>query len=194
MSMFKQFNNENVTLVKANGERHEDIEASVQSDMIFIDDASLPIEEGDVIIRKLPNGLVEKYKVLDRGFHEKFSSISAHYQVKVQKLSGIKQSKSGKTVYNLGDNSRVNINSNDSSINIINMESKHLFAEIKSKVEENVESENERQELIRRLNELEKSHNTPSFSEKYAEFMAIAANHTTVLAPYFPALAQLLVT
>lgn len=194
MSMFKQFNNENVTLVKANGERHEDIEASVQSDMIFIDDASLPIEEDDTIIRNLPNGLVEKYEVLDSGFHEKFSSIPAHYQVKVKKLTGSKPSSNDKTVYNLGDNSRVNINSNDSSINIINMESKHLFAEIKSKVEENIESEKERQELIKRLNALEKAHNTPSFSEKYAEFMAIAANHTTVLTPYFPALAQLLVS
>ncbi|MEX0597392.1 MAG: hypothetical protein WD512_12935 [Candidatus Paceibacterota bacterium] len=194
MSIFKQFNNENVTLIKTNGDRYEDVEASVQSDMIFIEDTSLPVEEGDTFIRKLPNGLIEKYKVLDRGFHEKFSSMPAHYQVKVHKLSGIKQAKSGKTIYNLGDNSRVNINSNDSSINIINMESKHLFAEIKSKVEENIESQNERRELLLRLEELEKAQNTPSFSEKYADFMALAANHTTILTPYFPALTQLLVT
>lgn len=59
MSIFKNFNNENITLDKATGERHEDIKASVQSDIIFIDDVSLPIEESDIIIRKLPNGLVE---------------------------------------------------------------------------------------------------------------------------------------
>lgn len=194
MSIFKQFNNENVTLIKVNGDRHEDIEASVQSDMIFIDDTSLPIEEDDIIIRKLPNELVEKYKVLDRGFHEKFSSMPAHYQVKVQKLSGSKPSRNDKTIYNLGDNSRVNINSKDSSINIINMESKHLFAEIKSKVEENIENENERQKLIKKLEELEKAQNTASFAEKYAEFMAIAANHTTILTPYLPALGQLLIS
>jgi len=195
MSLFNNFNNENVTLVKSNGDRYEDIKASVQSDMIFIDDASLPIEEDDTIIRKLPNGLLEKYRVVDRGFYEKVASIPAHYQVKVQKVSGVEKPRNtDKIIYNLGDNSRININSNDSSVNIINMESKHLFAEIKSKVESEVKNDSERQELIRKIQELEEAQNTPKFSKKYAEFMALAANHTTVLAPYYAALAQLLVS
>jgi hypothetical protein len=193
MSIFKDFPSENVTLIKNNGERYENVEAIVQSDMILTEDTSLLIEEDDTIIRKLPNGLVDKYKVLDKGFQNAFSSMPAHYQIKVQKLTGNgKSSKDRKTVYNLGDNSRININSDDSSINIINTESTNLFAEIKSTVKNEVEDIAEREKLLDKIEELEKAQNSSSFSQKYAEFMAIAANHATILAPFFHALGQLL--
>ena len=69
-----------VALEKQSGERIKNINANVQPDMIFISDGSLPIEESDVLIRKLDNGLVERYKVLERGFYSKQMGISAHYQ------------------------------------------------------------------------------------------------------------------
>jgi len=59
-----------------------EIAAFVQSEIIFINDASLPIEEGDEIERILPNGLIEIYVV-------KIGVISQnpphHYQVKAIK-------------------------------------------------------------------------------------------------------------
>jgi hypothetical protein len=192
MVNFDEFKNENVTLKKKNGERYEDIMASVQPDMIFIDNASLPIEEEDIIIRKLPNGLVEKYKVLDRGFYKKIASMPAHYQVKVQKFTGSQPKGKDRTVYNLGDNSRVNINSKDSSVNIINMNSKNLFTEIKSTVKSEVENNSEKEKLLNKIDELEKAQNSSNFPQKYAEFMALAANHATILSPFLPALGQLL--
>ena len=68
-----------VALVKQDRRRFEQIPADVQSKTIFIDDASLPIEEGDIIERQLPNGLLERYEVADRGFWDD------HYQVKVKR-------------------------------------------------------------------------------------------------------------
>ena len=69
-SIFSEFFNAKVTLKKQNGEEYTDIPASVQSKKIFIDDVSIPIEEGDHLVRKLPNGLEEYYLVLDRGYFD----------------------------------------------------------------------------------------------------------------------------
>ena len=50
-----------VTLVKKDGSEIPDIRADVQPSMIFIDDESLPIEEGDHFARTLPNSRPESY-------------------------------------------------------------------------------------------------------------------------------------
>lgn len=79
-----------VSLVKQDGAQFDNIQASVQPGKIFIDDASLPIEEGDRIKRKLPSGLTESYLVLDRGYYEGIGGIPAHYQIKVRKETAIR--------------------------------------------------------------------------------------------------------
>ena len=84
--MFRDLMDDNVKLVKQNGQVIENIIANVQPKLIFIDDVKIPIEEGDHIIRKLPNGLEEIYKILDRGFYNNSGGIPAHYQIKVQKI------------------------------------------------------------------------------------------------------------
>ncbi|MCP3776705.1 hypothetical protein NLX71_26050 [Paenibacillus sp. MZ04-78.2] len=89
MKVFGKLMNDKVKLVKADGEQIDNIKARVQPDMILIDDASLPIEEGDKIFRDLSNGLSESYLVLDRGFNERTLNIPAHYQIKVRKESAI---------------------------------------------------------------------------------------------------------
>lgn len=76
-----------VTLVKQDGRRFEDLRASVQSDKVFTNDPQLPIEEGDTFERALPNGLLESYTVIDRGFMQGMGSIPSHYQSKVQKVA-----------------------------------------------------------------------------------------------------------
>jgi hypothetical protein len=82
---FDEFMTDTVSLIKSNGKRHADIRASVQRGKIFIDDASLVIEQGDLIERVASNGLRETYEVVDPGFHEKFGGIDAHYQIEVRR-------------------------------------------------------------------------------------------------------------
>ena len=77
--MFNRMLTDVVSLVKVNGQRYDNIKALVQYKLVFIVDASLPIEEGDRITRELPNGLVESYLVLDRGFYSAIQGMDAHY-------------------------------------------------------------------------------------------------------------------
>lgn len=81
--------NDKVNLIKSNGQKYENIPANVQPSIIFIDDATIPIEEEDKLIRVLPNNLQEVYRVLDRGFYSDFGGFKAHYQVKVKKENAI---------------------------------------------------------------------------------------------------------
>ena len=80
--MLSDFMTDRVTLVKANGERREGIKANVQPATILIDDGNVPLEEDDVLERTLPNGMIERYLVLDRGYFAAWQGHPAHYQAK----------------------------------------------------------------------------------------------------------------
>ncbi len=82
-----------VSLIKRNGQRVDGIEASVQRGKIFIRRSDLLIESDDLIFRDMSNGSSETYVVIEPGFREKFGSISAHYQMIVQRLSNMQTEK-----------------------------------------------------------------------------------------------------
>lgn len=75
---------EAVTLRKQTGETRS-FKAMVQPTKIFTEDRDLPVEEGDVVERVLPNGKVETYVVEERGFMKGMHRIPDHYQMKVRK-------------------------------------------------------------------------------------------------------------
>lgn len=117
---FNDLLTDTVSLLKQNGESVDGIKASVQKDKIFIQRSDLLIESGDLIQRVMSNGAEETYKVIDPGFHERFHSIPAGYQMDVHKL-GLPEAKSAvqNITYNIsGTNNRINQNSTDNSINI----------------------------------------------------------------------------
>jgi len=74
-----------VTLVKKDGTKHEDIQASVQTGKIFIADGSVPLEEADRLVRALPNGMEESFIVEDRGYYTRHGDIPEHYQAIVRR-------------------------------------------------------------------------------------------------------------
>lgn len=80
---FAQLMRDNVDLEKATGGQEANLRASVQGNLIFMAGGKLPIEAGDVLVRKLSTGAREAYRVLDPGFHEGLPGIAAHYQMKV---------------------------------------------------------------------------------------------------------------
>jgi hypothetical protein len=193
--MLKGMMDDRVALVKQDGTRHEDIPANVQPKKIFIDDASVPVEEGDRISRTLPNGLVESYLVLDRGFYEKFGGIPAHYQIEVRKESRPPDpSRAGATViYNLhGANSRVNVHSIDSSTNVVDATPDVVFERLRAALREAVAEETSRQELLKAVAKLEANQGGQGFVGAYKEFITLAAAHMSVLSPFIPALTQML--
>lgn len=96
-------------------------------------------------------------------------------------------------VYNIsGANARVNINSNDSSVNVVNVAPDQLFAEIRRTIETQVESTDEQQELLARVDDLERAIGTPTFLSRYQKFVAALADHVGLFQAFLPALTQLL--
>ena len=173
---FMNMDNDTISLVKPDGTVIEGIKANVQPKIIFIHDEKLPLEEGDKIYRRLPNGLVETYVVLDRGYYSSFAGISGHYQAKVRKDISINEDKyqSIINVYNAnGLNSRININSTDNSNNI-NNDPNLLFDEIKRALEIITERELQEKSLVL-LEELRNTQNTPDFLNIYKNFISVLA-------------------
>lgn len=118
---FSDMLNDNVTLLKKNGDKIGDIKASVQSKKIFINRSDILIETGDLIQRKMSNGGEETYEIIDPGFREGFGSIEAHYQMTHRKL-GLPEAKAAvqSITYNIsGPNARVNNHSTDNSFNTV---------------------------------------------------------------------------
>ena len=90
-----------------------------------------------------------------------------------------------------GDNSRLNINSADNSTNVVSSSEIRLFVELHEKAM-SITEEASREEIIRRIDEMEKAHKSGGFLQAYQNFVASAANHMTLFAPLLPALAQFL--
>lgn len=138
--VFDMLLTDSVTLIKRDGTTVEDVKASVQAGKIFIQGHELLIESGDIVQRKMSNGTEENFEVIDPGFHEKFHDIPARYEMGVRKL-GVPEARNAiqSITYNVtGNNARINQNSVDRSINVV---------QVNADVIDNIEAL--RQEIIR---------------------------------------------
>lgn len=109
-----------VTLVKKNGTiLRSDIPAGVTAGQVTTFVTDLPIEVGDHFLRQLPNGLVEDFIVDDPGFQSGIAgAIPRHFQVKVHR-SDAPAALPQTIIANFhGPNSRMNVNSEDNSVNV----------------------------------------------------------------------------
>jgi hypothetical protein len=178
-----------IILLKSDGRILNDIPCSCQPDIVFIQDETVPVEEGDIIERKLPSGIVETLTVIDPGYYGKHAGFPA-YQVKVKRTSQIRKSASTSIVYNInGPNAKVNIDTHDQSINNVNISPDDLFQKLVYLATEQAEAN---KELLVHISEMKATVDTPSFVEKYQNFITSAANHITIFAPLIPALTQLI--
>jgi len=191
---FQKFLNDRVALIKKDGRRFDNLAALVESDMIFTNDPQIPIEDGDRFERRLPSGVVEHFLILDAGFMQEFRGVPAHYQSKVRKDTGLTGSRpSTQVVYNLiGPNTRVNIQSADSSTNVVNVETSDLFDVLQRTISEAIQDPVLNERLRQSVEAMQSSAGTRGFSERYKDFIALAADHITIFAPFLPALTQLL--
>lgn len=193
--VFSQMMKDKVTLVKPDSSRVEGIRASVQREKIFVDDSSLPIEEGDTIERERPGGIVDRYMVLDAGYHHDIHGIPAHFQMQVRKETAIPRDppNPSNTYYLNGPNSRVNNNSMDASVNVslTQQGTSQLFDDLLAALNEITDME-QREQLVIDVEEMKAAQGSPRFLARYKAFMQDAANHMTVVGPFLPALAQLL--
>lgn len=90
-----------------------------------------------------------------------------------------------------GPNSRVNVGSTDQSVNAVFVRPDEVFAKMRTQLIAAIEDNTEQVEVLRRLSALEEAQGTPAFSERLGTFLAFAANWTTVITPFLPALAEI---
>jgi hypothetical protein len=103
------------------------------------------------------------------------------------------------TYYVTGSNARVNINSRDSSVNVVNDPSAEVFEQLLKAIGASAADAAEKAKLEASVREMRDAYGSPGFVDAYVRFTAIMADHIQILgplvpivAPYLPALARLL--
>lgn len=95
------------------------------------------------------------------------------------------------TIHVSGQNARLNVGSVDKSTNVISSTTSTVFSEAKETIERHVPPD-VHAPLLAHLEALEKAVGTPSYAMRYKEFVQLAADHITALAPVITALAGFL--
>jgi hypothetical protein len=98
--------------------------------------------------------------------------------------------------YVSGTNVRVNINSVDSSVNVVEQSPVEVFQQLLTAVQSTTIDPELIATMTAAIEDMQRNYGTEYFAEDYRAFMAILADHIqvfgAVVAPYLPALAQLL--
>lgn len=95
-------------------------------------------------------------------------------------------------IYHLHDNSRVNIQSTDVSVNNIDLADAEVFARLAETISAAIQEVPIRQPILDRLKALEEANGKPTFAQRYSEFISAAADYMTLIYPFVPALTELL--
>lgn len=75
-----------INIEKPDGKQFNNIKAKISSENILIHDVKLPIKNGDIISRKLPNGNIEKFEIIDFNYHEGLKKIPPSFRIQYKKL------------------------------------------------------------------------------------------------------------
>jgi hypothetical protein len=89
-----------------------------------------------------------------------------------------------------GQNARVNIASHDHSTNIATQGD--VFRDICAAFQDVVKNADELQRLLSAVDEMKRQRGGAGFAAAYRSFVSLAADHLGVIAPFLPALSQLL--
>jgi len=178
---FSSFNVDDISVIKSNGKTIEGIKASVQPEVIFINRSDILIEPDDLIQRKMSNGGIETYQVIDPVFYEKFHGIAAHYQIKHRKL-GLPEAK--KAVQNITYNNTVTIhgdnkgNAQSGNGNTINTsEFTQKFIQLIQEIENS--SIGNKAQIIEELNE--KKEDSESLKPYLYSLLSVASDTASVV-------------
>jgi hypothetical protein len=128
-----------IDLLKKDGGRFENLNASVQGNRVYMNAGKLHVEPGDLIVRHMSIGADETYEVTDPEFFEGLGGFPPNYQMHVRRLDRLEATQAVQGVtYNInGANARVNQGSTDNSINMAVPDSQalDLLRQLQSEVE-----------------------------------------------------------
>ena len=161
----------------------------VDSKQIIIENTKAVILVGDEIRRTLPNGMEETFEVIDPVC---FTGPLAHYEVRFRRKGAFPSGTGGNFTFHVsGPNSRVNVNSHDQSHNTVIAD--NAFVELKTKIKSDVSDAEEQSCLLAAIEKMQNHlDDRTAFAAAYQKFIASAANHMTLIAPFLPAITNLL--
>jgi hypothetical protein len=90
----------------------------------------------------------------------------------------------------IGTNSRVNVNSTDNSVNVISVTHKEVFAKLREELKASALPSDELDDILRRVDDLEASKDSATFSQRLMNLLQVGANVMTILTPFLPAIAE----
>ena len=186
-----------ITITGQDGTKRGEIPAVVDKNRIITADASMLVEVGDTIERELPHGTKETLVAKEVQFHRGTGrgGIPDFYEITTERPDTQTRA-SGQpdvSVYvSDSPNARVNLNSVDNSSNIINIQARETFQKTRHLIETSVEDFEQRDLLLQSVDDMEAAHQSVDFVARYKQFMGLAADHMSVLAPIVPMLASLL--
>jgi hypothetical protein len=191
--MFEDLFTDVVTIRTRDGKEYPGVQASVQGSKVITERTDIPVRPGDEVARQTPAGIEEVFVVEDPGLQMGFEDLPSTYEMRVRRADAPARSRGGTVIYNLtGPNARFNINSVDSSTNVVSQAPRELFEALRLAIRSQIPAGQDQQNLLATAVELEQETGKPTFAQRYAQFMALAANHMEVLAPFIPALTQML--
>lgn len=192
--MFDRMMQDRIVVIKADGTRSREFKAVVARDKIVFDDTDFPLDDGDFIERRLPHDRVELYEVLESGYQPGMGSIPDHYQATVRKTTSRVPPRGGPTtnVTLSGPNARINVNSIDASTNVVNGDiDPREFDELINKLKEAVPA-GERERLVDQVQAMRQVLGSAEYNRAFQDFIQLAANWMTIVAPFIPALTRAL--
>ena len=122
----------------------------------------------------------------------RISRASVDVQVERRRLSPKKESSVTNVYHVHGHNPRWNVNSTDNSVNVVTISSEQVFSNLRQELTSRVTASDELKDILEKLALLEKAQASPSFASRYSEFISASANHMTLIAPFIPALTEML--
>ncbi len=94
-----------------------------------------------------------------------------------------------------GTNARINIDSSDSSVNVVDQTPQEFFQQLLAAVQNTAADPELVATMAAAVEEMQRDHGSDNFYDHYRTFMAILADHMQVfgpvVAPYLPMLSQL---
>jgi hypothetical protein len=124
------------------------------------------------------------------------SRASVKLQIERRRLMLENKEQSAASVTNIyhvhGHNPRWSQNSTDHSVNVVITSHEQVFTDLRKQIESGIPVGEEQKDILERLTALEQAKESRSFAQQYSEFIGAAANHMTLIAPFIPALAEML--
>ena len=185
----ENFPTEEIEIFDEYGKYIANVKGFFGKEYLTITDVSIPIVEGQYIIRKLPNGVNEKYEIINSKYNKGNENVCDFYKLTLKK-STIKNKETKTIINNIYNCEKVNVDSIDNSVNIkLNNSEELILNEIKKILDSIQENNKEKKELF---DEMCKNIGKKTFLEKYQLFIASMAAHITVLTPFIPFLTSLI--